>query len=171
MRSSSSARSSSRKARSTHQSAVFVCGAFSGAVIESSATRVAASHESSTWRYTCLFPGVPGAGSIVSSFTPCAPRTGTESASSRAHFVTVSFQRESGAMPSTRFHSTARLPLMPSATVEKTSQRSRRILRLSVMRVRPPVPGKTPSSGTSGKLTALLRSSTSRILSQARASS
>jgi hypothetical protein len=60
---------------------------------------------------------------------------------------------------------------MPSATVLKKSERSRRIFRLSAMRVSPPVPGSTPSSGTSGNDTALLRSSTSRILSHASASS
>ncbi len=49
----------------------------------------------------------------------------------------------------------------PSAVVQKTSARSRRTLRLSTMRVRPPVPGSTPSSGTSGRLTAVERSSTS----------
>jgi hypothetical protein len=111
------------------------------------------------------------ANSIASSATPVAARAWTLAASSRAIAPTDSFHLESGAIASTRFHSTARLPLMPSATVEKRSQRSRRTLRLSVMRVRPPVPGSTPSSGTSGNETALLRSSTSRILSHASASS
>jgi hypothetical protein len=37
--------------------------------------------------------------------------------------------------------------------------------------VRPPVPGSTPSRGTSGRLTADEESSTRRIASQARASS
>jgi hypothetical protein len=44
-------------------------------------------------------------------------------------------------------------------------------LRLSTTRVSPPVPGSTPSSGTSGRLTVELPSSTSRISSQASASS
>jgi hypothetical protein len=40
-----------------------------------------------------------------------------------------------------------------------------------VTRVRPPVPGSTPSSGTSGSYTEDERSSTSTISSQASASS
>jgi hypothetical protein len=43
-----------------------------------------------------------------------------------------------------------RAPRTPSSTVQNTSARSRRTLRLSVMRVRPPVPGRTANSGTSG---------------------
>ena len=54
----------------------------------------------------------------------------------------------------------ARLPLMPSASVVNRSARSRRTLRLSTSRVSPPVPGSTPSSGTSGSDTVLLPSST-----------
>ena len=55
--------------------------------------------------------------------------------------------------------------------VQKMSARSCRTLRLSVTRVRPPVPGSTPSSGTSGSDTDDERSSTSTISSQASASS
>ena len=72
---------------------------------------------------------------------------------------------------STRRQSTARLPRTPSVNVPNASARSRRTLRLSTTRVRPPVPGNTPSSGVSGRLTAELPSSTSRISSQASASS
>ena len=43
--------------------------------------------------------------------------------------------------------------------VENTSLMSRRILRLSVRRVRPPVPGSTPRSGTSGSATVAFPSS------------
>jgi hypothetical protein len=60
---------------------------------------------------------------------------------------------------------------MPSATVQNTSARSRRTLRLSTSRVSPPVPGSTASSGVSGNDTAELPSSTSTISSQASASS
>ena len=48
---------------------------------------------------------------------------------------------------------------------------SRRTRRLSVTRVKPPVPGSTPRSGTSGRLTADERSSIRTISSQASASS
>ncbi len=58
-----------------------------------------------------------------------------------------------------------------SAVVEKKSAWSRRTLRLSTTRVSPPVPGSTPSSGTSGSETAELPSSTSTISSQQSASS
>jgi hypothetical protein len=74
-----------------------------------------------------------------------------------------------GAIWSTKFHSLARLPRTPSVEVQNTSARSRRILRLSVKRVSPPVPGSTPSRGTSGRLTALERSSIRKISSQAKA--
>ncbi len=55
------------------------------------------------------------------------------------------------AISSTRRHSFARAPRTPSVVVQKMSARSWRTLRLSVTRVRPPVPGSTPSSGTSGR--------------------
>jgi hypothetical protein len=48
-------------------------------------------------------------------------RHGIASASLRALFHRF-VHRESGAIASTRFHSTARLPLMPSATVANTCQ-------------------------------------------------
>ena len=89
-----------------------------------------------------------------------AARRATASAKSRA-FATSSTSR----------HCTARWPRMPSAVVEKTSARSRRTPRLSTSRVRPPVPGSTPSSGISGSETADELSSTSTIWSQASASS
>jgi hypothetical protein len=76
-----------------------------------------------------------------------------------------------GYTASTKRHSTARLPFTPSATVLKKSATSRRTCRLSTTRVRPPVPGSTPRSGVSGRLTALLPSSTRMISSQASASS
>ena len=72
-------------------------------------------------------------------------------------------------MWSTSFHSSARSARTPSEVVQNTSARSRRILRLSTSRVRPPVPGSTPSSGTSGRLTAVERSSIMAISSQANA--
>src|SRR5207253_1186952 len=72
---------------------------------------------------------------------------------------------------STSRHSFARRPLMPSASVENTSARSRRTFLLSTSRVRPPVPGRTPRSGVSGNETALDPSSFKRISSQAAASS
>ena len=62
-------------------------------------------------------------------------------------------------------------PPIPSAFVEKKSARSRRTCRLSTTRVRPPVPGSTPSSGSSGSDTTDDRSSTSMMCSQASASS
>ena len=42
-------------------------------------------------------------------------------------------------------------PCTPSASVQNTSARSRRTLRLSTRRVSPPVPGSTASSGVSGR--------------------
>ena len=52
----------------------------------------------------------------------------------------------------------------PRTSVQKTSARSWRTWRLSVTRVRPPVPGSTPSSGTSGSDTDDERSSISTDL-------
>ena len=75
------------------------------------------------------------------------------------------------AWSSISFQSRARSARTPSLVVQKMSARSRRTLRLSVTRVRPPVPGSTPSSGTSGRLTVDERSSTITMRSQARASS
>ena len=92
-------------------------------------------------------------------------------ASSRARWVTVSASRERGTTSSTRLHSTARLPLTPSSVVQKKSARSRRTFRLSTNRVRPPVPGSTASSGTSGSDTAVLPSSAITIHSVASANS
>ena len=101
---------------------------------------------------------------------PFAGRSDVE-ASSRARFCTASLNWLVGYTASTSFHSTARFPFTPSTRVLKKSARSRRTRRLSTTRVRPPVPGSTPSSGASGRLTAELPSSTSRIWSQASASS
>ncbi len=70
---------------------------------------------------------------------------------------------ELGTVWSTSRHFTARAPFTPSSTVQKASARSRRTLRLSVTRVRPPVPGNTASSGSSGSATVELPSSASRI--------
>ena len=61
--------------------------------------------------------------------------------------------RAAGRSSSTSPHALRVRPRTPSAVVQNTSARSRRTLRLSTRRVRPPVPGSTPSSGTSGRLT------------------
>jgi hypothetical protein len=92
-------------------------------------------------------------------------------ASASARFTTASSSFERGAISSTRRQSTARLPFTPSSVVQNTSAWSRRTLRLSVTRVRPPVPGSTASSGSSGSDTAAEPSSTSMMWSQASASS
>ena len=55
--------------------------------------------------------------------------------------------------------------------VQNISAMSFLTLRLSVNLVSPPVPGKTPNNGTSGRLTVLERSSTNRISSHASATS
>src|SRR6476469_7375891 len=52
-----------------------------------------------------------------------------------------------GTISSTSRQATARLPLMPSSMVQKKSAWSRRTLRLSTTRVRPPVPGNTAVVG------------------------
>ena len=84
---------------------------------------------------------------------------------------TVSANLLGGAIVSTRPHSSAVLARTPSLRVATTSARSLRTLRLSTSRVSPPVPGSTASSGTSGRNTAALPSSTMMISSQASASS
>src|SRR5262249_25106529 len=73
--------------------------------------------------------------------------------------------------PSPARHSTGRWPFPPSSPVEKKSARAPRTPRLSTSRVRPPVPGRTPRRGTSGRATVVVRSSAITIQSQARASS
>src|SRR5207245_1654315 len=78
---------------------------------------------------------------------------------------------ERGTASPTRRHSAARCPFTPSGVDAKKSARSRRTFRLSTTRVSPPVPGSTPRSVTSGSDTAAAPSSTSRISSQASASS
>ena len=70
-------------------------------------------------------------------------RARAPAANSLARSATVCSNFEPGTTSSTRRHSTARLPLMPSSVVQKTSAWSRRTLRLSVTRVSPPVPGST----------------------------
>ena len=90
---------------------------------------------------------------------------------SSAIFFVSSASLLGGMSLSTSRHCCARLPRMPSAVVQKKSAWSRRTIRLSTSRVRPPVPGSTASSGSSGSDTALEPSSASRIWSQASASS
>jgi hypothetical protein len=84
---------------------------------------------------------------------------------------TPSSHFERGKLPSTRRIRTASFARKPSAFVQNTSATSRRTPRLSTRRVSPPVPGSTPSRGTSGSETTELPSSTSTILSAANASS
>src|SRR5205823_6017770 len=72
---------------------------------------------------------------------------------------------------STRRQACAVRPRTPSLRVATTSARSLRTPRLSTSLVRPPVPGSTASSGTSGIETAVEPSSTRMISSHARASS
>ena len=76
---------------------------------------------------------------------------------------TRSCHRDFGATSSTSRQSTAFLPRTPSSRVLNTSAKSRRTFRLSMIRVRPPVPGRTASSGVSGKDTEELRSSISMM--------
>ena len=75
----------------------------------------------------------------------------------------VTLENSFGTTSSTSRHSTALIPRMPSSMEQNTSARSRRTLRLSVTRVRPPVPGNTASNGVSGNATADRRSSTSMM--------
>ncbi len=110
-------------------------------------------------------------GMISDNVTPSWARAGEESTSFLETCCTVWANREVDATWSTRFHSCARRPLMPSAVVQKMSARSRRTFRLSTRRVRPPVPGRTASSGTSGKDTEEEPSSTNTTSSQASANS
>ena len=100
---------------------------------------------------------------------PSADRSCAASASARS--FTACANCCGLAWPSMSRHSCARWARTPSTSVQKMSAWSRRMRRLSVRRVRPPVPGSTPSSGTSGRLTAADRSSTRKISSQASASS
>ena len=84
-------------------------------------------------------------------------------ANSLARSATLPSSLLFGTISSTSRHATARLPLMPSSMVQKKSAWSRRTLRLSTTRVRPPVPGSTASSGTSGSDTAAAPSSASMM--------
>ena len=86
-------------------------------------------------------------------------------------FSIKSSNLEGGAIKSTNFHSTAFFPLIPSALVQKISAKSFLTFLLSIKRVTPPVPGRTPNNGTSGKLTVLDLSSTKMISSHASATS
>ena len=176
-RSSRIAASSSRKARSAHWSApaawmpsASVGWGSLGACTVSVATRSSASSSSVTCRYFSVLPS--RSGTTGSSVMPGPFSTSADwAARVFARSATASSNLLRGAMASTRPHSTARLPRMPSLVVQKMSARSRRTLRLSTRRVRPPVPGRTARSGTSGRLTALEPSSMRSISSQARASS
>ena len=76
---------------------------------------------------------------------------------------------EGGSKKSTRFQSRAFCHLIPSAFVQNKSAMSRLTFLLSTSLVNPPVPGKTPKSGNSGRLTVLDLSSIKRISSQAKA--
>ena len=91
------------------------------------------------------------------------PDLSTAAAIASTRFATASSSLERGATSSTSRQSTARLPFTPSSVVQNTSAWSRRTLRLSVTRVRPPVPGSTASSGSSGSDTAAEPSSTSMM--------
>ncbi len=167
-RRSSSASSSSRHARSAHAldparaSSSGVCGsAPSGARIVRFAVWAFASTATETYRRSPR----------GSSLTALAGRRLLRATmASRRRFTAASKSFLLGAS-STTPHSTARFPRTPSATVENTSARSRRTLRLSTRRVSPPVPGSTPRSGASGRLTALDPSSCRTISSHAIASS
>src|ERR1700728_3009757 len=92
-----------------------------------------------------------------------APLRRDFAANSLARAMTVSSNFEPGTTSSTSRHSTARLPLTPSSVVQNTSAWSRRTLRLSETRVRPPVPGSTASKGSSGNDTEAAPSSTSMM--------
>ena len=108
----------------------------------------------------------------ASARCPCAAVfPGAFAAKLCARAATVSSNFELGTTSSTRRHSCARLPFTPSSMEQNTSARSRRTLRLSVTRVRPPVPGSTASSGTSGSATEDAPSSVRMMWSQASASS
>ena len=172
----SSASSSSRKARSGHQSlpaATMASVPLTSASGPRMVTVAVRARDRTPARRTCSArcrrrlraraarARRPGAASRRST----APRAAWRARARRRR----NFER--GTVASTSPHSTARLPLMPSASVENTSARSRRTLRLSTRRVRPPVPGRTPSSGTSGSDTVDEPSSSSTISSQASASS
>ena len=155
------ARSSSRARRSGYQSALRSSLAASGPFTVRVAVRVSRSIWTSIRR---LSPSGVRA-------TPCPPGRSESLASSRARAFTISANCCGFAMWSTRRHCFARSARTPSAVVQNTSARSRRTLRLSTRRVSPPVPGSTPSSGTSGRLTVEERSSIIAISSQASASS
>jgi hypothetical protein len=92
-------------------------------------------------------------------------------ARSAARCFTASSSFVRGTTSSTRRHSRARWPLMPSSSVQKKSARSRRTWRLSTSRVSPPVPGSTARSGTSGSDTVVEPSSARMMWSVASASS
>src|SRR5229473_988293 len=167
MRSMRSASSSSRAMASGHQLAPWrriASGSrgppSAGPVTVMVAVRAARSNATSTLR------------SRGGSVTPWASAGRSLCAASAcARSLTSAAKRAGGAAWSMSFHCLARSARTPSAVVQKTSARSRRTLRLSTRRVRPPVPGSTPKSGTSGRLTVEERSSTMTISSQASATS
>ncbi len=134
------------------------------------ATREPRSSSAVTWGQARRPPA--SSRSSGGSATPAAPSGRSDrAASSSARPRAAAARPLLGASSSTSRHSTARRPRTPSATVHRKSAWSRRTPRLSTIRVRPPVPGSTPRSGTSGRDTVLAPSSTSRRCSQARASS
>ncbi len=146
-------------------------GPSSGPRTVSVARRCPASIATVTWLYSSLSADtLPPSGASATPFVPsflegvCAAREAARSATTASNLLR-------GNVASTSFHSSALLALQPSAVVEKTSARSRRMRRLSTRRVKPPVPGSTPRSGTSGSETAELPSSTRMISLQASASS
>ena len=141
----------------------------SGALMVSVAVRAASSTTRDTYLYS-VPPAVRFASSGVRITALPDLRFARPAMASRRRFTAATNVALLGAS-STRPHSTARLPRTPSASVENTSARSRRILRLSVSLVRPPVPGSTARSGASGKLTAAFPSSWRMISSHAIASS
>ena len=174
----SKAASSSRKHRRAHRSlpAAFMPATSVGPPAAGPCTVRSANRPGPQVRVTYFQQIVPASGSSVrsscTSGMPASPRGRSDRlASSWARAATASSNLLLGATSSTRPHSLARRPRTPSAMVQKTSARSGRTLRLATTLVRPPVPGKTASNGTSGRLTALLPSSMSRISSHASASS
>ena len=77
--------------------------------------------------------------------------------------LSSSFKEDFLVIVSTKRQSFAFLAFTPSSIVQNTSARSLLIFRLSVSLVKPPVPGRTARSGTSGNDILDDPSSTSRI--------
>ena len=106
-----------------------------------------------------------------SASTPRSPRRCDCEASSRARAPIASSHWLARGRRVDQAPLDGRVRPNPSALDANRSARSLRTKRLSTTRVRPPVPGITPSSGTSGKDTVEDPSSTRTISSQASASS